>query len=142
MHILKKFKQDDLNTLKNLMIQHPFATLVSYCDSGLEANHLPFILKEEKGQTKLHGHIAKVNDLWKHVENLSDVLVVFNGPDCYVSPNYYPTKKKHGKAVPTWNYVSVHIKGVLSFIYDDDWNLQMLNTLTTVHEASQKNLVY
>ncbi len=137
MHIPNKFKQDDLDKLKEIIVEYPFATLVSYCESGLEANHLPFVLKECDGKVLLQGHIAKVNDLWKNLENEAEVLVVFNGPNCYVSPNYYPTKKQHGKAVPTWNYVTVHAKGALSFIYDDAWNLQMINALTDQHEASQ-----
>lgn len=138
MHIPKKFKQDDLDTLKKLIVEAPFASLITSSKTGLEANHLPFILKESEGKTLLQGHIAKANPLWQNLEDQADVLVVFNGPNCYVSPNYYPTKKEHGKAVPTWNYVCVHVKGVVSFIYDDAWNLQMLNALTTVHEASQK----
>jgi len=95
-------------------------------------------LKECGDKVFLQGHIAKVNNLWKNLENGTEVLVVFSGPNCYVSPNYYPTKKQHGKAVPTWNYVTVHAKGQLSFVHDDVWNLQMINALTDQHEASQK----
>ncbi len=137
MHTPKKFKQDDLDKLKGLITEYPFATLISYGESGLEANHLPLILKECDGKILLQGHIAKANDLWKNLENDVEVLIVFNGPNCYVTPNYYPTKKQHGKAVPTWNYVTVHVRGALSFVYEDAWNLQMINALTDQHEASQ-----
>jgi transcriptional regulator len=137
-HIPKKFRQEDLSTLKKFIVEAPFAALITNSKKGLDATHLPFILEEAEGKTFLQGHVAKANPLWQNVDDQAEVLVVFNGPNCYVSPNYYPTKKEHGKAVPTWNYVCVHVRGVVSFIDDDDWNLQMLNTLTTVHEASQK----
>lgn len=140
MHVPKKFQQNDVDQLKGIIQEYPFATLVTHSDNagiGLEANHLPFILAHSEAENVLQGHIAKVNPLWKNVQDKSEVLVVFNGPNCYVSPNYYPTKKETGKAVPTWNYVTVHVKGVMSFIYDDKWNLNMINQLTQHHEASQ-----
>ena len=57
----------------------------------------------------------------------------------YISPNYYPTKKETGKVVPTWNYVTVHVKGVMSYIHDEKWKLNMLNNLTNQHEVGQPN---
>lgn len=137
MHIPKKFEQNDPEQLRKLINYYPFATLVTYSESGLEANHIPFFLDSSNGRDVLKGHIAKVNELWKNVSDKSEVLVVFNGPNCYVSPNYYPTKKETGKAVPTWNYVAVHVKGLMSYIYDAQWNLNMINRLTEQHEANQ-----
>jgi len=67
------------------------------------------------------------------------VLAIFHGPNGYVSPNYYPTKQEHGKVVPTWNYVAVHVRGELAFIHEDEWKLEMLNKLTAQHESQQKN---
>jgi len=96
MHIPKKFKQNDPNHLKDIILKYPFATLITNSDSGLEANHIPFFLNQSKGKDILQGHIAKVNPLWKNLKDKSEVLVVFNGPNCYISPNYYPTKKETG----------------------------------------------
>ncbi len=137
MHIPRKFEQSDLVQCKELIDNYPFATLITHSESGLEANHIPFLLKQSKGKNVLQGHIAKVNNLWKSVKNEADVLVVFNGPNCYITPNHYPTKKEHGKAVPTWNYVTVHVKGIMSYIHDKEWNLNMINNLTHHQEANQ-----
>ena len=137
MHVPKKFEQNDLTQFTDLINNYPFATLITNSELGLEANHIPFILDQSNGKNILQGHIAKVNSLWKNLKDKSEVLVVFHGPNCYISPNYYPTKKETGKVVPTWNYVAVHVKGVLSYVHDEDWKLDLLNDLTTQHEAGQ-----
>ena len=85
----------------------------------------------------LHTHIAKVNQVWQSVAESSEVLVIFNGPNCYISPNNYPTKQQTGKAVPTWNYVTVHVQGSIAFIHDSSWIYQALETLTTDQESKQ-----
>lgn len=137
MHIAKKFQQHDNEKLLSLINEYPFSTLVTHSAEGVEANHLPMILTETNGKKVLQAHIAKANPLWKTIENNTSVLVIFNGPNCYISPNYYLTKKENGKAVPTWNYVVVHVKGKITFIQDKDWLKTFINNLTNKHEASQ-----
>ncbi|SMN02567.1 Transcriptional regulator [uncultured Candidatus Thioglobus sp.] len=137
MHIPKKFKQNDLVQFKQLINKYPFASLITNSKSELEVNHIPLILNQSNEKQVLHGHIAKANPLWKNLKGKSEVLVVFNGPNCYISPNYYPTKKETGKVVPTWNYVALHIKGTISFIHDNQWKLNMVNNLTKQHENEQ-----
>ena len=137
MYIPNSFRQEDHAQLKNFIADHPLATLVSTSASGLEANHIPFYLVEENGEELLRGHIAKANPLWKEAQDKSQVLVIFQGPESYISPNWYPSKKEHGKVVPTWNYASVHLKGEINFIGDEQWKLNMLNTLTNTAEAQQ-----
>lgn len=137
MYIPKRFLQDDINQLKGMMANHSFATFISQSESGVEANHMPLVLNESGQKSVLQGHIAKANPLWKNLKDKSEVLIIFNGPNCYISPNYYPTKKDNGKVVPTWNYVSVHVKGIVSFIHDEEWVLTMLNNLTDQYEANQ-----
>tara|TARA_R110000737_G_scaffold141158_1_gene171960 strand:- start:276 stop:917 length:642 start_codon:yes stop_codon:yes gene_type:complete len=133
----KKFQQSDSTALKALIAQYPFATLISCSELGIEANHIPLMLQQVDGKDVLQGHIAKANPLWQSKAETAEVLVVFNGPNCYISPNYYPTKMLTGKAVPTWNYIAVHVKGLISFIHDNRWNLNLLNSLTHHHEAQQ-----
>ncbi|WP_085298748.1 FMN-binding negative transcriptional regulator [Cognaticolwellia mytili] len=137
MYIPNKFKQSDAAALKTLMVDYPFATLIGTSELGLEVNHIPLMFKQVDGKDKLQGHIAKANPLWKSIADKAEVLVVFNGPNCYISPNFYPTKMATGKAVPTWNYVAVHVKGHISFVHDNTWNLNLLDRLTTHHEALQ-----
>ncbi|MEH6454636.1 MAG: FMN-binding negative transcriptional regulator [Psychromonas sp.] len=139
MHTPKTFQQHDPELLEEIIVNYPFATLVTHSDSGLEVNHLPFILTHANGESVLQGHIAKANPLWKNLSENSEVLLVFHGPHCYISPNHYPTKQETGKAVPTWNYIAVHVKGNLSFIHDPKWKLNMINNLTNQHEATQES---
>jgi transcriptional regulator len=138
MHIPNKFKQKEETQLKEVIRKHPFATLITHSESGMEVNHFPVILANIDGNEVIQAHIARVNKIWESVQNGSEVLLIFNGPNCYISPNYYPTKKESGKAVPTWNYVVVHLKGKISFIHDNEWVYNMLNELTNEHESNQE----
>jgi len=138
MHIPKAFEQNNQDHLHDIIAKHPFATLITHSESGIEVNHIPFFLDKPNGKYVLQGHIAKANPLWKSVNEQSEVLLVFHGPNCYISPNHYPTKKDNGRAVPTWNYVAVHVKGVLTFRFDDEFKLRMLDNLTKQHEAEQE----
>ena len=138
MYIPKDFKENNQSNLNNMIEKYPFSTLVALTATGIEANHIPLFLQTFENKTVLQGHIAKANPLWKKVKENSEVLITFNGPNCYLSPNYYPTKKENGRAVPTWNYVSVHVKGILNFVQNNDWKIAMLNNLTDQHEARQK----
>ena len=139
MYIPSKFKQDDEQELLALMRDYPFATLITYTKSGIEVNHLPISISWQEGKLYLHAHIAKVNKFWQSVAELSEAMVIFNGPNCYISPNHYPTKQQTGKAVPTWNYIAVHVKGAIRFIHDASWIHRALETLTTEHESKSEN---
>jgi len=137
--IPRKFKQDNQQSLLELIQDYPFATLITQSEIGVEATHLPVFIIEKSGKHYLQAHIAKANPLWKSVDEQRDVLLTFNGPNCYISPNAYPTKQATGKAVPTWNYVVVHVTGKISFIHDKEWIYHAIDTLTTLHESKQTN---
>jgi transcriptional regulator len=81
----------------------------------------------------LEGHVARANALWQQAGQ--DFLVVFQGPQTYVSPAWYASKKEHGKVVPTWNYAVVHAKGTLIAHDDPAWLQGFLNRLTQGHET-------
>jgi transcriptional regulator len=138
MHIPSKFKQNEESTLLEIIREYPFATLITNSESGIEATHLPVILAKTDGKNIIQAHIARANKIWKSVKEDSEILLVFNGPNCYISPNYYPTKAEAGKAVPTWNYVVVHVKGHISFIHDEKWIYNMIDSLTNEHESMQE----
>lgn len=135
MHIPRKFKQADNDKLKDLIVTYPLATLICISDAGIEANHIPFIFNTSEGADVLRGHVAKANPVWKNLQANTEVLLVFHGPNGYISPNHYPSKKITGKAVPTWNYVAVHVKGKVKCIHDDAWILAHISELTDLHEA-------
>jgi transcriptional regulator len=135
MYLPAHFEENRVEVLHALMGEHPFATLITQGTGGLEANHLPLHLDPEAGPFGvLQGHVARANPVWQQAAG-SEVLVVFHGPQAYVTPSWYETKREHGKAVPTWNYVVVHARGRLRTIDDPDWLLGNLQALVAHHEA-------
>jgi len=60
---------------------------------------------------------------------------VFQGPQAYVSPSWYPSKAEHGRVVPTWNYAVVHARGELAVHEDREWLRGLVTRLTETHEA-------
>jgi transcriptional regulator len=139
MHIPLKFKQQDTEKLLELVQSHPFATLAFTTKIGVEVTHLPMVLKQKGEQLFLEGHIAKVNKVWESIDDGAEVLVIFNGENCYISPNYYPAKAEHGKVVPTWNYVVVHVRGRVNFKTDREWLFAQISELSNIHEAESDN---
>lgn len=136
MHKLKVFQQINIENLYQIINDYPFATLILNTESGIEVDHLPMILMVDDGVATLQGHIAKANPLARLLNDETKATIIFHGPNCYISPNYYPTKKDNGKAVPTWNYIVVHVAGSIKCVHDNDWKLDLLNSLTDKHESS------
>ncbi len=130
------FEETRLPVLHDLVHQHPLATLVTQGANGLSAEHVPLLLRPGTGgQDLLVGHVARGNPLAQ--AHLAEVLVVFQGPQCYVSPNWYASKPDSGQVVPTWNYAVVHAKGTLRTLDDAGWKRTLLNELTQTHEQAQ-----
>jgi transcriptional regulator len=125
------FKETDSEKLHALMRAYPFVTVLTHGEGGLAANHLPVELVDGK----LHGHVACGNELSRM--DGAEVLVIFRGPDGYISPNWYPSKHETHREVPTWNYAVVHVHGRLRVIDDAKWLRQLLERLTDRHEAGQ-----
>jgi transcriptional regulator len=122
--------------MQNLMVAHPFATIVSAATGVLTADHVPLVLHDDEGEHgMLRGHIAVANPLFRETEGAMEVLTVFQGPQTYVTPSLYASKQEHGKVVPTWNYVVVHARGTLKFTRETQWLLRHLDDLTTQHES-------
>ncbi|SDL20069.1 negative transcriptional regulator, PaiB family [Modicisalibacter muralis] len=139
MYLPKQFRETRASALHALIERHPFATLVTQGSDGLDADHLPFVLDADSGEHgRLRGHVARANPLWKSVSDNADVLVVFQGPQAYITPSWYPAKREHGKVVPTWNYGFVHAHGRIRFIEDADWLYRLVDDLTNAHEAGRE----
>lgn len=138
MYIPAAFRQEDLNQLHAQMRHNPLAALVSHGPAGLQASHLPLLLVAEEGEYgTLYGHFARANPQWQAFAEAPEALAIFSGADAYVSPSGYPSKAEHGKAVPTWNYISVHAQGQLDVFDDPERLRQLLTRLTAVHEGNQ-----
>ena len=132
------FREDRVEVMHGLMRAHPFAMLVSTQDGRVNADHLPLVLHEHLSENgTLRGHIAKGNPLWLKRDGAGEVLAVFQGPQAYITPSWYPSKKQHGKVVPTWNYAVVHARGKLEFFEDRDWLLAHLTEITARREANR-----
>ena len=130
------FAEKDLATLHQAIDEWPLAALVVVGDAGLEANHVPFELDRSAGPFgTLRCHVARNNSIW-HCAN-SECLVIFQGPNAYISPNLYVSKKEHGRVVPTYNYVAVHAHGRLIVHDDVKWLRGLLGRLTRRFEATQ-----
>jgi transcriptional regulator len=129
------FRETRIDVLQAFLAQHPLANWGANTADGLTANHIPLQSSlQTDGTGLLRGHIARANSLWRQLESDSPVLVIFTGADTYVSPNWYPSKQEQGKAVPTWNYATVHLKGTIRFIDDASWLRDFVGTLTDIHE--------
>lgn len=135
MYLPDHFAESRSEVLQALMREHPFATLVTQAGTGLNADHLPLHFAAGTGPCgALQGHVARANPLWQHA-NGAEVLAIFHGPQAYVTPSWYATKRADGKAVPTWNYVVVQARGRLRVIDDPIWLRGQLETLVAQHEA-------
>jgi transcriptional regulator len=130
------FREDRREVLHTAIRAHPLATLVSNGPAGLLANLVPFTLKAlEDGTEVLRAHLAKANPQVAEVRAGADVLVIFQGPQAYITPSWYPSKRQHGKVVPTWNYVVVQAWGQARVIDDPEWLLTQIGELTSQQEA-------
>jgi len=137
MYLPQHFEQTDPQALQTLMREHPLATLVTTGADGVTADHVPLHYDPTAGTNgMLIGHVARANPLWKHA-NGAPVLAVFQGPQAYVSPSWYPSKATTHKVVPTWNYTVVHAHGTLRAVDDVHWLRQLVGRLTAHHEAAQ-----
>jgi transcriptional regulator len=138
MYLPAFFREDRVEVMAELMRRHPLATLVTVGGSGIEANHVPLIHDPEPAPFgTLRGHLARANTQWRSADSRHGVLAIFQGPQAYVSPSFYPSKQEHGKVVPTWNYAVVHAHAAALTIHDDpDWLLPLVTKLTETHEAS------
>lgn len=137
MYLPTHFEEPRIEVMHELMRARPLATLVMQSPDGLDANHIPLHLAAGASPFgSLQGHVARANPLGSKLNENIPVLAIFHGPDAYISPSWYATKKETGKAVPTWNYVVVHAHGTLRIIDDAAWLRAQLDALTTRHEES------
>ena len=128
MYIPKYFKIEEEEVIYDFIDKYGFATLFSQHEGEPYATHLPLMLNES--ENALYGHFARPNQQWKDVEN-QQVLAVFQGPHCYISPSWYETDK----AVPTWNYVSIHVYGKMEIVDDPKAVFDSLNDLVEKYES-------
>ena len=122
------------DVVTDLLVNHGAADLVTATEDGLLATMLPFVY--EPSVPALYGHVARNNDQWRKAA-AGESLAIVRGPDAYVSPSWYESKREHGRVVPTWNYVTAHVYGRLVVHDDPAWVEDVVRRLTAKHEAAR-----
>lgn len=137
----KWFREDRIEVLHAQITKISFGTLITYgASSGILATHIPIMLDATKGQRgTLFGHIACRNPQWRETPPNSEALAVFLGPGAYITPRWYQTKKQNGRVVPTWNYITIHARGPITFFEDSSRLRQTVATLTDLHESAAQD---
>lgn len=132
------FREDRLEVQQALIQAHPLGLLISTGAGGLMANAVPFQLDPAAGaRGTLRAHLARANPQWQELAAREECLVVFQGPQAYVTPSWYATKAATGKVVPTWNYAIVQAWGCPRIVEDAEWLLAQLHGLTDGQEATR-----
>jgi transcriptional regulator len=144
MYLPKHFEETRSERLHAFINAYPLGLLMTMDSTGLVANPIPFMLlpceTAEAGTAhithRLIGHVARANPVWREAQADVEALVAFQGPQGYVSPGWYPSKKEHGKVVPTWNYSSVQARGPLRVHDSVEAVRAVVHALTTHHEST------
>ena len=134
MYIPKTYKNENLSEVKQFIESNSFGILVSHNDGKSIATHIPLELSKNKsGKDILQGHVAKANPHWHHFKNKTEVLAIFNGPHGYISSSWYDFEE-----VPTWNYIAVHVYGIIKII-EGEALYNTLKQLIDKYESTSKN---
>jgi transcriptional regulator len=132
------FREEDPATLRKIIREARLSTLVTATAEGLVATPLPLLLDETEGRHGvLYGHVAKANPQWR-ASPIGDALVIFSGPNAYITPSWYAAKKEHGRVVPTWNYVAAHAYGPVEFFEDAKRLHDIVTRLTDLYERPRE----
>jgi transcriptional regulator len=139
MYVPKLFEERDLDVLHALIRAHPLGVWVTQAEGVLAVTHIPFLLDATRGE---HGtlmcHVARANDIWQTFARHLESVVVFQGPQSYITPSWYASKQETGRVVPTWNYAVVHAYGTPRVIEDRNWLLALVTALTNEHEETRE----
>lgn len=138
MYLPGQFNEERLEVLLQAIREARLATLVTMGAEGIEASHVPLLLDPEpRPYGTLIGHLARPNPQWSRATPDLQALAIFLGPEAYVSPAWYQTKRETGRVVPTWNYVAIHAYGRIQFFDDAERLLDLVTRLTAAHEGSR-----
>jgi transcriptional regulator len=135
-YVPRHFRQDDPATIRAAIRAARLGSLVTQSAGEFFASHLPMLLEDEPApHGRLIAHVSRANQQWKAIGSGTSAIVIFHGPDAYVTPSFYETKREHGKVVPTWDYIAIHAYGTVRAIDDAAGVLAIVTKLTQAHEA-------
>jgi transcriptional regulator len=141
MYLPPLFTETRPEILQQAINEAGLVTLVTLTEAGLEASHIPMLYDPAPAADgsaphgTLYGHLAKANPQWQRFRSDTDAMAIFQGPDAYITPSWYETKRETGKVVPTWNYVAIHAYGRLRIFQDAAELLDLVTRLTKRHES-------
>ena len=134
MYVPPLHKEDRIDLLHDAIRRTGLATLVTVTQDGLIASHVPMLLDADPAPYgTLVGHLARPNPQARGA--IGEALAIFQGPEAYVTPSWYETKRATGKVVPTWNYVTIHAYGTVEFFNDPERLRDVVTRLTDRQEA-------
>ena len=154
MHIPAVFTEDNFDNIIEFISINPLATLVAQTKDGIEACHIPLFwhndhakfnadfgsdFASDESHGYLYGHFGRKNPIYQNTLPNGSWLIIFQDSGQYISPNWYPSKAKTHKVVPTWNYQSVHIQSKIELIEDSDTLKWILATMTAQQEVISDN---
>ena len=132
------FDETRVDILHQAIRAHSLGLLIRNGSEGLTADSIPFLVADGPADFgRLQAHVARANPLWKELKDGDDVLVVFQGPQHYITPSWYLTKQETGKVVPTWNYVMVQAHGRITIRDDAAYVGAQMRALTEAHEGDR-----
>jgi transcriptional regulator len=138
MYLPSHFTEPRVEVLHEAIRSAGLATLVTAGPDGLDASHVPLLLLDEPGPLgRLVGHVARANPQWRTTPEGSAALAIVLGPDAYVTPSWYPSKRETGRVVPTWNYLAIHVHGTVRFFQERERLLDVVTRLTERHEQGR-----
>ncbi len=138
MYVPPHFAEKNLPVLHAAMRNAGLATVVTMGPEGLIGSPLPLMLDAEAGEFgTLYGHVARANPQWRALDSSVEALAMFMGADAYITPAWYETKRETGKVVPTWNYITIHAYGPITFFEDATELLDVVTRLTARHEGER-----
>lgn len=138
MYVHSSHRFNDQRDILALIESHPLGAWVCPSRQGLLANHVPFLLDRSRGEHgTLVAHVSRANPVWRVLPHAGPSIVLFRGPQAYITPNWYPTKTTHGQVVPTWDYVAANVHGTARAIDDVNALRDLVERLTQKHESVQ-----
>jgi transcriptional regulator len=137
MYKLDYFTEKDNERVIQFMKDNPFAIITAVGEKYPVASHIPLDIISESGKMFFEGHIMRNTDHHKAFEKNENVLVIFNGPHCFVSASWYIGVP----SASTWNYMTVHAKGKISFL-DGEGTMRMIRSITDKYEGKESSAAF
>jgi transcriptional regulator len=134
MYVPGHFAESDPVVLRDAVRRIGAGQLITVGSDGLEASFIPMLISDDAGTVT--GHLARANRQWARADPSVPALATWVGPHAYVSPRDYPSTRDHGRAVPTWDFITVQATGRLVVHEEGGWTRSHVTALTDAHERA------